>query len=352
MTRPTSTIYPSESCAPGAEETSVHHKETTAYLALRSTYRDHRSRFEPEELSRTELLYSMIDASEGTERTRRLMDCRSSAWFSIHMATRHVHILSNACHLRWCPLCSKSRSLHIAEAVGAWCSRAKSPKFLTLTLRHTNAPLTHQINFLYQAFRQLKQRKIFVDKVLGGVWFFQIKWSKDSSQWHPHLHCLIDSGYIPQAELSDVWSRITNGSKVVDIRQVRTPKEAAEYVARYAARPTQLHMLDLDQGQEVMRAMHGRRICGTWGDARCVSLRPKTKFEDGEYFEVASWSVMQKHAPLSAYARAVFTAWQTHQPLAICWSIQHVDQPPEDLSQIERTVADRFNRRVLFEPHM
>ncbi len=334
--------------APAAFLPSVHPQETTAYSGLRSTYRDHRTRFDSQELLRTEQIYSMLDAIEGMERTKRLLDCRSSAWFSVHSVTREVHVLSNACHLRWCPLCSRGRALHLADTVGAWCRSAAAPKFMTLTLRHSNAPLTHQINYLYASFRQLKQRKLFVDAVAGGVWFFQIKWSTTSQQWHPHLHCLIDSKYMPQALLSTVWERITKGSRIVDIRQVRSPKEAAEYVARYAARPTQLSDLDLEQGVEIVASMHNRRICGTWGDANRISLRPQRKFEPNEYFEVGSWTQMQKHAPLSAYARAVYTCWRTHSPLPLCWDVRTLTGPPRDDAAIERSAADKFNRRSLF----
>lgn len=245
-----------------------------------------------------------------------LESCRSNAWFSRHITTGELRIAANACHLRWCPVCAESRRNFIAHSVGEWIKDLKYPKLLTFTLKHSDTPLTEQINNLYTYFQKLRKRKDFAKKVTGGIWFFQVKLSKSSSQWHPHIHCVVDGEYMPKALLRRLWVEITDISMIVDIRSVKDPEGCAMEVARYAAKPGPLKDLNLNHAAEMVDAMNGRRICGTWGIGRKVSLRPKKFVDKEDWKSVGSFSRVMTNRKTDLVCMEIFHAWKDHTPLA------------------------------------
>lgn len=261
-------------------------------------------------------VYSILDSRKDRSRAETLRWCRATAWFCRHDETGEVRIGTNACHLRWCPVCAQARRNHISHSVAEWLGTADYPKFLTLTLKHTDAPLDWQVKNLYNYFRALRRRKEFRQSVTGGVWFFQIKKSKNDSRWHPHLHCLVTGLYLSKYRLHDMWCQITYGSFVADIRTVRDPQKAANDAARYAASPGSLVGLSAGDACELVKAMHGRRICGTWGTGRAVSLRPTKPADADKWHNVGGWYDVMSKRDTDPNARAIFQAWQDKRPLA------------------------------------
>lgn len=260
-------------------------------------------------------IYFYLDKLNDSSKRFSLENCRSQAWFVRNIESGDVRVAANACRLRWCPVCSDSRRSYISHSVAGWVEHQSYPKFLTLTIMHSNAPLEHQIDHLYKYFRLLRKRREFCDCVPGGFWFFQIKKSKTSGQWHPHLHCLITGKYIPHSRLVHMWKEITGNSTVLDIRPIRDPAKACNDAARYAACPGSLAGLPFDDALELVECMHGRRICGTWGTARAVSLRPPTSVDGSEWETVGGWfSVIGQQGSCQA-AKDILEAWQRNQPL-------------------------------------
>lgn len=320
--------------------TSVHNIETTGTPRIYESYRAFRASSCPDELQATEELYSYMDNQEGKDRLSLLNGCRKLAWFARNKETNHVHVISSACRLRWCPLCSTGRCGYITHNLIPWISGLKHPRFLTLTLRHSNASLTCQINSLYTHFRTLRKNKWFRDHVAGGVWFFQIKLSSKVDQWHPHIHCILHGKYIPQLELSKLWLKITKTSNIVDIRMVRNPKEAADYVARYSARPAKLAKYPLTLRVEIFNSMHRRRLCGTWGSARGVSLSPPTSVTTDKFERLGTFSTVLFMRCTSADAKAIYEAWLDKVTLPPGISLIHVDNFIDDLPDSENWESD------------
>lgn len=243
----------------------------------------------------TENIYTAIDARDGKSRRQAFNACRTSAWFVRHRVTGKIRVASSRCNLRWCPLCIKTKRFVMLQSLIPWVKNAKKPKFITLTLKHSNADLHHQIDSLYKFFSNLRRRPFWKSRIKGGVWFFQITKSKTDGLWHNHLHIIADGRYIPVSDLSSIWSDITSGSSIVDVRAVKNPKKTAEYVARYASCPCRLSDLDDDAAIELVDALSGRRICGTFGTAKELQLVPKKcpDSEDWEYMAGVS-EVMYK----------------------------------------------------------
>jgi hypothetical protein len=252
---------------------------------------------------------------DGTKKTELLDSCRRRAWFVRHKETGQVRVVSNACRLRWCPLCSRAHQNLIEHNVKDWLKEAKQPKFLTLTLKHTEAQLAHQVDNLYRFFLRFRRLKEIRKSLHGGVWFFQIKRSESDYLWHPHLHCIIDADYMPHALLSKLWLRTTIGSSVVDIRSVKDDDTIAEYVARYCARPSELKHLGQFDCYELISSMHGRRLCGTWGTAKSIQLTAKCDPDKLAWTRVGDWSYVINMLNDDENARKIFNAWRTNTPL-------------------------------------
>jgi hypothetical protein len=318
------------------ESTSVHHIETSAAPTLPIDYRNWKSRHCESELLRTEILYQAVDITAGKSRVEKLRECRSVAWFARHMDTGKVRVISNACRLRWCPICSNARSMFLVGQVHEWLKTVKKPKFLTLTMKHTNASLEHQIKWLYAHFRKFRNSRKLLDSMHGGIWFFQLKRSKGSNEWHPHLHTVIDAEYIPQAELSQLWKATTGTSSIVDIRAVRSASKVAEYVSRYCSRPAKLSDFDEKEAIEIFTVFHGRKLCGTWGTGRKVSLRRPVCTDKDKWVRIGSWRAVIAQKDTLPRAKALIRAFMTNSEF-----------PPGIVITEEKSIIEQYEASII-----
>lgn len=142
------------------------------------------------------------------------------------------------------------------------------PMFLTLTIKSVPlGELRAAVSRLMSAWGRLRHRKIFKG-VRGGVWSLEVTYSRENG-WHPHLHAIIDGGYIPQAVLSREWLEITGDSRIVDIRAVKRLHSAARELLKYVTKPWELGEGELG---ELASVFTGRRRSDSWGSAREVPL--------------------------------------------------------------------------------
>jgi len=310
---------------PTDSATSVHTIETSVLSDNWPTYRNFRISYCPDEYKATMEMYSDLDIKHDKNRVSLLTKCRTFAWFARSTETGLVHVCSNSCRQRWCPICSGGRSNYIVRSLEPWVRRVKNPRFLTLTLRHSNAPLEHQIDTLYKHFRNLRRDKQFKQYVKGGVWFFQVKLSKRADQWHPHLHCLIVGKYMPHEWISRKWKNVTKTSNIVDIRAVKNKSEVAKYVARYCARPAKLSQYPIELRQEIFEALHSRRLCGKWGSAKEISLSPPRFVPEQKYTRLGTWSTILSLRCSSSEARLIIKCWIEKLCIPPGISLDHVD---------------------------
>lgn len=299
-----------------SEPSQVHAVETSVEPHIDTSYRAFRARKIAAELSASVSLYSYLDNDQGRDRLSLLMSCRRYAWFAREVETGRVLVASNSCRLRWCPICSKARGYYIVSNVIPWAEHQKTIRFMTLTLKHSSEPLPGQINRLYTAFKKLRTDKQFKTYCTGGIWFFQVVKSKDGESWHPHLHCLVTGKYIPTDWLSRKWLAVTGSSKIVKLQAVKNPDKAAEYVARYSARPVELSDYEFEERLLIFEAFHGRRLAGTWGKARTVSLSPPRKVEENKYERLGSWDLIHELSKTEPVALSILKAWAEKTPIS------------------------------------
>jgi hypothetical protein len=99
--------------------------------------------------------------------------------------------------------------------------------------------------------------------------------------WHPHLHCVTNGSFLPQAELADEWERCTGDSRIVDIRYVGNSDGAAGYVTKYITKPVPSAFYDTPSMlEEAMRAVKGVKQLISFGLWRKIRFLKPMKNDD------------------------------------------------------------------------
>lgn len=197
-------------------------------------------------------------------RVHRLVGCCANPCAGITTAGS-VGVVWFRCRDRLCPTCARARSRQVEKRVAAAVRAADSLRFLTLTLRSTTAPLADEVRRLYDAFRAMRRLAEWKAHVTGGVAVLEITRNEKTGQWHPHLHVLVDGKFWHQSRISQAWLQVTGDSQVVDIRAVRSRREAGRYIAKYAAKPADLAAWPMHAIAEFAAAIHRRRMVLTFG---------------------------------------------------------------------------------------
>lgn len=317
---------------PGNLFSQVHDIETSASPPIPPTFRELCLQGSEAEYEATHQAYQVIDDLTGTDQVSKLKVCKTRAFFSVNLENRSVRVASNNCRLRWCPICSRGLSVMREATVTEWLNEQPFVRFLTLTVKHTDDDLSAQITRLYLWFRKLRMTSFFKGYCTGGIWFFQIKRSHITQEWHPHLHCVITGSRIPHAELCDKWLEITGTSTVVDIRGISDKNEVGKYIARYSSRPACLCQYTEIDRNEIINALHGKRLCGTWGTGRSCSLSRMTTIDTSRWRNVGKFSTVVKHTDLHQFAKIIYKCWVTNRPLPDDIDLSILDKIPPELS--------------------
>lgn len=239
---------------------------------------------------RRRVVYQALrDTGQTSARINRFATCGSSAW--VQSNGREYRVVCNRCRDRLCPACAAERGARIAGRLRELI-KDREPRFVTLTLRCNLLPLGDQISRLYDCFGRLRRRHWWKDHVQGGAAVCEVKLGRTGA-WHVHLHMLVSSDFIPQAELSQEWYRVTGDSSIVDVRAIRPGQSGADlagYLAKYLAKPMSHDVLAVpDRMRELIGALKGRRVCFTWGNWRGEKLDELSEdAADGNWTNVAS----------------------------------------------------------------
>lgn len=223
--------------------------------------------------NRTRIFEAFYRTNQPDARLSQFAFCGAHAYVlqNVEDPSRY-RIAGSACHDRFCLPCANERSRAIAASVLEIAAN-KQLRFLTLTVKSADEPLSEVLDKLYGAFQSFRRRKLWRTKVDGGCAFLEIKRSCQNTRWHPHLHILIEGRYFPYQKLKAAWYAITGDSFIIDIRLVRDSRQASYYVTKYAAKP--LHKSYLDDPlrlDEAILALHGRKLVLTFGNWRGITL--------------------------------------------------------------------------------
>lgn len=218
---------------------------------------------------RAAIYAAMQEAGANGKTLIRYQTCGDDLWVGIDQSDpSRITILGDYCHSRWCRPCAASRARIIAGNLLARIGN-QPIRLITLTLRHSASPLEGQIDRLYASFRKLRKSQLWQHHVLGGAAICEVKFSRRSRQWHPHLHVLAHGTYIPKNSLSAAWHDATGDSFIVDVGLVRSQQHAAQYVTKYVVKAAGREIEnDPKRLAELISALHGRRLVLTFGSWR------------------------------------------------------------------------------------
>jgi hypothetical protein len=290
--------------------------ETSSANALKGTYRARFLAGREDEYEATLEAYRELYQRESNPHVQALEGCRTFATFQRDSVTGDLKVFGDSCRDRWCPMCAGQKAAYAKDQTAMFVKSLKAPRFLTLTLRNDGSDLKPQIEFLQSAFARLRSRAYWKKNVTGGIWFLQVKRGKNSGCWHPHLHILLDGSYMEQGRLSALWELVTFGSPVIDIRRVHDADSAASYVARYTARPAALSEMPICDRIEVIEALFRKRLSGTFGTGKSVTLTPPKIESDTQWDYVGHHDDIVERAEFDSRAKAILVAFHTYQPLS------------------------------------
>lgn len=140
------------------------------------------------------------------------------------------------CGNRFCPICGYARRLRIRSRLQFLIENVnfqgdESIKHVTLTIPNQD-DLPKMIIHLVQAFRKIRQTPFWKRHVSGGAFVIEI--TGKANDWHGHIHCVCQSGFIPWTQLRDLWKRHSGG---IGVYITRIPKKAAvNYLTKYLSK--------------------------------------------------------------------------------------------------------------------
>lgn len=224
-------------------------------------------------LNRARMRSALVESSISPRTLSRFDLCGSDPWVAVDPNDpSRLTILANHCHSRWCVPCAHDRAARIAANLELLIEHHPH-RFLTLTLKHSDTPLSLQLSRLLDSFRRLRRLPFWRNAVSGGAAVLEVKHSHRDNLWHPHLHVLLDSKFLRHQDISAEWFRITGDSYIVDIRLINSHEQAARYMTKYLTKPVPVTVINKPAAlSELLEAFRGRRLVLTFGTWRGFPL--------------------------------------------------------------------------------
>lgn len=182
-----------------------------------------------------------------------------------------IHI-AKPCGDRFCSVCNGRRTriarMKITGVVNNH-AKVRGCVYRHVTLSTVNCPnLKEGVDDLIAAFRRLRQRAYWSQKVMGGV--FTIEVTGSPGNWHPHLHILVYTRGLSWNRLSRDWNACSGGLSCYI--QAFSPYTAILYMTKYITKASVPAVLV----KEVSAALKGKRLYQFFGSWHGEALKIKT----------------------------------------------------------------------------
>lgn len=215
---------------------------------------------------------SMLRTHRSAMRLERFSNCGAGVYVQLCDATHESRLSCDRCRDRLCLACGRDRAAVMSDSLAQVMDERQS-RFVTLTRRHSHAPLSDQITSLFDAFARLRRSKFWLSCITGGAAFLEVKLGKGTGLWHVHLHLIVTGSFIDQRLLSRAWLAVTSDSSIVDVRSIPDAGTVAKYVTKYVTKPCDASIYNVPEKlDEFVVAIQGRRLCLTWGTWRGIKL--------------------------------------------------------------------------------
>jgi len=172
------------------------------------------------------------------------------------------------CHNRFCPVCSRPRLKRVRKRLQWYCSNVQllpgqRLKHLVLTVKSSD-DLEKSLNHLISSFRKFRGSVWWKKHVSGGAYTIEI--TKGPFGWHPHLHCIVQSWFMPYHVLKAKWEKLS-GAWSVSICE-RPAHTVANYITDYITKLP----ASVDNPEYVNKCLQSRRlysVFGKWHSMKC-----------------------------------------------------------------------------------
>ncbi len=219
-----------------------------------------------------------LSTSQNPNIIRRLarIDACCVAPLIVQRKNGKLGIVPGFCRDRMCASCQFHKGTCMSRRVFSLVKPMNCPRFITLTLKHSDEPLSDQITKLYDSFRRLRQQQGWKQHVQTGVATLEVTRQLKDGRWHPHLHVLYDGEFYPVGTLKAGWEKATGDSSIVFIKVPHGREQSAAYISRYLGKPVDLYQWPPAATCEYALALAGRRLLMTFGRRPAREAEPET----------------------------------------------------------------------------
>jgi len=176
-----------------------------------------------------------------------------------------VRVILGRCRLRLCPTCQRLRASALKRRIEAPALKADQLRLITLTFPDDGRPLAERMDEAASQFKRWRRARSTTDHIRGGFAVWEVTRNPATGTWHPHIHIIAEGTYWRQADLLASWAAVCPGAKIVDVRAVHSRIGAAQYVAKYVSKGTELGHWPPEDIREYADAMHRRRLAYAFG---------------------------------------------------------------------------------------
>ena len=225
--------------------------------------------------TREKIAHYLAATNQNPHAIEAFAQCGAAVMVEWSAAEKRYRLRGSYCHSRHCEPCMRAKAAVMAGNLRQRLvdKQENQYRFVTLTLAHTDQPLSDQIKRLYASFRKLRNKRCWQKSQVGGAASLEVKWKPDTKRWHPHLHVISEGKFLGKEDLSQAWKEATGDSFIVDIRKLDDAKAAAYYVAKYVTKGTNAQVWENDDtAAEWITAMKGVRSAATYGTWRGFKL--------------------------------------------------------------------------------
>lgn len=175
---------------------------------------------------------------------KRIAQCSERLAVLEEKKTHAVKCLPLRCSSRWCPPCSisltYSRAFHIIAAIGPMATAGTlthavftTPNVPLKELRNTCRGMRKALALLTRHSPKRSRPYASAAGIRGAVANLEVTYNPQTDEYHPHIHAILDSDRLPQAELSHDWDHtraifgLSAKQSLVFLARIRRQKKAA-----------------------------------------------------------------------------------------------------------------------------
>ena len=257
---------------------SLEPEPTAAYIHLSHSEPQRRllGKYAPEHLRLTHRLYDFADDRHAPAVARLSDCCRTPALYQ-DMDSGEFIVSQKTCKHRLCPKCSATKSARLADDARQIVEKMDSPKFITLTILSTDAPLEERLKHLRDSFSRLRRSTLWKRHFSKGISVVEVTHNPKTDQWHPHLHMIVQGDYCPAHLLKAAWQKASVDSFIVDIQAVPSRSSAIKYIAKYAAKTGDFSKVPEWKINEYLDGIAGLRTHALFGPGARKCIKPEAE---------------------------------------------------------------------------